>query len=588
MLGQGYGPFSYHRRSRIGVIEAGMSVCPAPVPALPAIILRRPRLMLVLLCLVLWLPGFFSIPATDRDESRFAQASKQMLESGDFIRIMNGEEARLKKPIGIYWAQVPFVAAAQALGVARQNPIWPYRLPSLLGAILAVLGTRALGLSLNFAEEEAWLGAAFLAASAALCIEAHIAKTDAALLGATIWALVFLARARGRQLSLAEAAGFWGALAAAVLIKGPVAPMVVGLSALSHGFLRRDAGIVARLRPGPGFLLFLGLVLPWFVAIGVTTHGAFFSESLGGDLGKKLASGQESHGGFFGWHLLLLLPLAFPATIPVLRGLKRGFDTRHLPATQFLLGTILPAWAVFEAVPTKLPHYTLPLYPAIMLLAAQGYFAALPLSVSWRRVGIILLSLAGAGLIAAWLWLWLWPNAATLAAAKAALLGLSGLAAALPVLAAATLALICVGAALYCASRRPLPALALTAAAYAALLGVAMPQSGVLSLSQHLAEALARHGAGNETLGAGVLALGYPEPSLRFLAGTRMIASSNPGESAAWLDQGGSRLVLVTAQTRADFIARCAGHGFAPQLLEQVRGLDYSNGQFMTFSLYGR
>ena len=54
---------------------------------------------------VLWLPGFFSLPPTDRDESRFAQASKQMIETGDYVRIMNGEEPRNRKPIGIYWLQ---------------------------------------------------------------------------------------------------------------------------------------------------------------------------------------------------------------------------------------------------------------------------------------------------------------------------------------------------------------------------------------------------------------------------------------------------------------------------------------------------
>ena len=41
----------------------------------------RPSLLLMLLCLVLFLPGFFSLPPVDRDESRFAQASRQMLET---------------------------------------------------------------------------------------------------------------------------------------------------------------------------------------------------------------------------------------------------------------------------------------------------------------------------------------------------------------------------------------------------------------------------------------------------------------------------------------------------------------------------
>jgi hypothetical protein len=41
------------------------------------------------------------------------------------------------------------------------------------------------------------------------------------------------------------------------------------------------------------------------------------------------------------------------------------------PATQFLLAWIMPTWLLLELVPTKLPHYVLPLYPAIAILIAR-------------------------------------------------------------------------------------------------------------------------------------------------------------------------------------------------------------------------
>ena len=50
--------------------------------------------------------GVFNLPVLDRDEARFATASKTMLETKDFIDIKMQEETRYKKPIGIYWAQV--------------------------------------------------------------------------------------------------------------------------------------------------------------------------------------------------------------------------------------------------------------------------------------------------------------------------------------------------------------------------------------------------------------------------------------------------------------------------------------------------
>ncbi len=66
---------------------------------------RRPALSLLFLCLVLWLPGALSLPALDRDESRFAQASKQMIETGNYVDIRYSVGQRYKKPAGIYWMQ---------------------------------------------------------------------------------------------------------------------------------------------------------------------------------------------------------------------------------------------------------------------------------------------------------------------------------------------------------------------------------------------------------------------------------------------------------------------------------------------------
>src|SRR4051794_19530835 len=107
-------------------------------PMLPGFVRERPLAVLLLLCVLAWLPGFFTLPPLDRDESRFAQATKQMLETGDFIDINLGSEARYAKPIGIYWLQA---ASTAALGQGVWNRIWTYRVPSLIGALIAVAAT---------------------------------------------------------------------------------------------------------------------------------------------------------------------------------------------------------------------------------------------------------------------------------------------------------------------------------------------------------------------------------------------------------------------------------------------------------------
>src|SRR5947208_674946 len=91
--------------------------------------------VLVVAALLAFLPGFFQIPPMDRDEARFAQATKQMLETGEYVDIRFQNEVRYKKPVGIYWLQAAAVKVGETLGVPQaRTTIWLYRLPSLAGA----------------------------------------------------------------------------------------------------------------------------------------------------------------------------------------------------------------------------------------------------------------------------------------------------------------------------------------------------------------------------------------------------------------------------------------------------------------------
>src|SRR3954471_22847039 len=105
---------------------------PAP-PRWLAVLARRPKTLLAVLGLLLWLPGVLSLPALDRDESRFAQSSRQMVESGNWVDIRFGHVPRYKKPVGIYWLQTAATKLAAPF-TGGDHHIWTYRLPSLLGA----------------------------------------------------------------------------------------------------------------------------------------------------------------------------------------------------------------------------------------------------------------------------------------------------------------------------------------------------------------------------------------------------------------------------------------------------------------------
>src|SRR5690349_11597606 len=231
--------------------------------------------LLLLVALLSFLPGFFSIPPIDRDEARFAQATKQMVESGDYIDIRFQDEVRYKKPVGIYWLQGGVVKAARALGFERAlTTIWLYRVPSLVGAIGAVLLTYWAGLAF-VSRRAAVLAGLMMASCVLLGIERLIAKTDAMLLMTVVAAMGAMARAylwQGRERLSASsawttAAVFWTTLAAGVLLKGPLIVMVVGLAAIALIVVDRSASWMLSLKPLAGIVWLAILVLPWFLAI---------------------------------------------------------------------------------------------------------------------------------------------------------------------------------------------------------------------------------------------------------------------------------------------------------------------------------
>ena len=338
---------------------------------------RRAVVLLLLFSLLAFLPGFFQIPPVDRDEARFAQATKQMLETGEYVDIRFQNEVRYKKPVGIYWLQAAAVKAGEALGVPRPRAtIWLYRLPSLFGAIGAVLLTYWAALAF-VSRRGALIAALMMASSVLLGVEARLAKTDAMLLLTSVAAMgamarIYLACRRTPETPVGwtQPAILWTALAAGTLIKGPLVLMFVVLTAVTLSVADRSVRWLWSLRPVAGFAWMVLLVLPWFVAIVAKSGGDFFVQAVGHDMLGKVTSGQEAHGAPPGFYFVLFWVTFWPSS--VLAGLAAPtiWRSRREAGAQFLLAWLVPSWLVFEAVMTKLPHYVLPLYPAIAILIA--------------------------------------------------------------------------------------------------------------------------------------------------------------------------------------------------------------------------
>lgn len=531
---------------------------------------RRAVAILTLVALACFLPGLGGIPPVDRDEPRFAQATRQMLETGDFIDIRFQGEPRHQKPVGIYWLQV---ATVTATGHGADAPIWAYRLASVLGALAAVLLTYWAALPL-FGRTAGMIAGLALATMPLLVAEAHLAKTDAVLLATIVLAEGVLARAyvarAGARLPLGTALLFWIAIGLGILVKGPIVMMVIGLTILALVVLDRRGAWLTGLRPALGVALTLLIVLPWLVAILSRAGTGFLSASVGGDLLGKVASGQESHGAPLGYHTVLFFVLFLPAAMLLPSALGAIWAMRHQAAVKFCLAWLLPAWLVFELVATKLPHYTLPLYPAAaLLIGAVAADGRLLTGRWWTRAAALLPALLVAGV----------PLGSLVLLAH-----LEGSVSPPATLLAILAALLALAAAQRTWTDRPLPGAALLGAgaiaAYAAVLGFVLPAAETFRLAPRLATAIAE-GAGCPA--PRLVATGYDEPSLVFATDTG-IRFIDPRTAADFLGRDGCRLALVEARREDAFLARAAKRGTSVEKLSTVAGI--SLGRFAALSVH--
>ena len=349
----------------------------------------------------------------------------------------------------------------------------------------------------------------------------------------------------------------------------------------------RGADWLRALRPAWGMALLVVVVLPWFVAIGIATDGQFFRDSLGGDLGGKLAGGAEAHWGPPGYYLLVAPLLLFPLTVPVLVALPFAWRGRADGLTRFLLAWVGPMWLVLEVVPTKLPHYVLPLFPALLLLASRwvveraadperlrAFAGSADRWMGATAIGACViagLGLALGGLAVPWL-LRLDPLYALLVGVPALLAGYYVLR-----LAAAALdrdAWVCACIAM------PLVT--------GVLLGLVLPALEPVWISPRVVASLKAHWPDGRPPGAKFGSYGFHEPSLVFLAGTDTALPRTAAEAAAFLAADPAHVLLVADRQRTRFEAEAARVSLVPRVVGEVSGFNYAGGRRVVLTLFGR
>lgn len=543
--------------------------------------MSRNYIFLFLFSLMMTASGLASLPPLDRDEPRFVQATKQMTETGDYVDIRFQDASRYQKPIGIYWLQS---AAVTLSGEGAQAPIWIYRLISALGIAIAVVAIAWTGANL-FGANAGLAAGLVMAAIFATAFEGRDAKTDAMLLACCVLAQgalaqIYLASRRNEPVAGHLPWIFWAAQGAAILIKGPIAPLLSALTVLTLVAFERDWRWLARLKAGRGLILVLLIVLPWLALITWKSNGAFLQQAVGKDMLGKVAQGEESHGVPPGFYVLTYCLFMWPFGLVALgAGLQALNRLRDDPRLRFCLAWYVPFWLVFELIPTKLPHYVLPAYPGMALLIGwlltltpQEANAPLRRWQTWlwwaTAFGTVLVTVGlavlcvGAPIYLMKTFLW-WSVPAAAAALGAGYLAVSR---------QKLVPLVRIGGAAVCAG-----------ITYALLFGVIVPSLKPIWMSREI-EAAVR---ADRPCEMSVLASAqYHEPSLVFLVGTKTVLTDVDGVAQHLLGDPACALGLAPVGDEKRLDDLLAGQGKKASRVAEIDGINYSSGDKLSLGLY--
>ncbi|MGI8891742.1 MAG: ArnT family glycosyltransferase [Chthoniobacterales bacterium] len=368
-------------------------------------------------CLIFHLAGSWLVPLVDRDEPRFAEASREMIERADYVVPYFNDRFRFDKPPLTYWFQV---ASFKVFG---ENP-FAARFPSALAAALTALVLYAWGSRLGFTRAGLWSAIIFT-----LCLQTFVHAKAAV---ADMWLVLFMALAHwaGWEMLRDRFGGTWRSvvvrpgglrgwwwlfylsLALAFLAKGPIGWIPLG-TVLGFRFFRPVSGLSRRFLFGRGLLLMLVLVGLWGIPAVLRTDGEFLKIGLGRHVVGRSFGAMQGHGGSSVWGTVASLPFYFVTIFFTfapwswkLPWLTRRLWRRRDDFDLFLIVGCGLVMIIFTIVKTKLPHYILPAFPLLALLLSRHWLESGATERTLRRwslatAGVFLaISLIGFPLIA--------------------------------------------------------------------------------------------------------------------------------------------------------------------------------------------
>lgn len=333
--------------------------------------------------LLLHVAGTWSIPLVDRDEPRFAEASREMRERSDYVIPYFNDKYRFDKPPLIYWTQI---ASYRVFGENEFGARFPSAVAAALTAVLLFAWGRRLG-----SERLGWWAAIIFT----LCLQTFVHGKAAV---ADMWLVFFVTAASWAGFELiADALGapvssgndrrrkywrlaFYIALGLGFLAKGPLAWLPL-LTVLSTKLFVRGESLTRRFWFFSGMLLAFVIVCLWGIPALIYTNGEYFNVGIGRHVVERSFNVMEGHGANSWNTYLAALPFYFltvfisffPWSIK-LPGLTKHLWRKRDAIDNYLISGVLIVFIIMSLVKTKLPHYTLPAFPLLSLLLARHLF----------------------------------------------------------------------------------------------------------------------------------------------------------------------------------------------------------------------
>jgi 4-amino-4-deoxy-L-arabinose transferase-like glycosyltransferase len=335
-------------------------------------------------CVAFHVIGTWSLPLIDRDEPRFAEASREMIERGDYVVPRFNNQYRFDKPPLAYWAQVG------SYKIFGEND-FAARFPSVIAGALIALSILAWGTRLG-GGRVGWWAAIIFTISLQVFAHAKAAVAD-------MWLVLFITLAHwaayeliaGKKTLNAQRSTsnvqwswwlvFYMSLAFGFLAKGPIAFFPL-LTVAATKLQDRQLQIEKRFAVVRGAVLTFAVISLWAIPAIIQTNGEFLRVGIGRHVIGRSFGTMEGHGGSTLLVYLLLLPFYFitifisffPWSMKLPGLVKRFRQPRDKIDNYLLVGTAI-VFVIFTLVRTKLPHYTLPAFPLLALLLARQLVA---------------------------------------------------------------------------------------------------------------------------------------------------------------------------------------------------------------------